>query len=393
MKRYDWIIVGAGIVGSAMAYELANVGLSVLLLDQSDRPPSATRYSYGGIAFWSGDSDLTRQLCQESEAMHPLLSEELGYDTQFQVLDMLLVVDRDRDPATFAKPFENVRIPPEILDPATAAAMEPLLNPEAIAAALHVRHGHVSPEALAHAYQHGFVKAGGTIEIATVKGFQRVGDRIEGVITANGTYAGGQVMVCAGGMSRALLYQAGIHAPVYYTYAELLETPPLETPRLQTIVMPAELKRMPLEADSTRPEYEAQWDNPRQEPTPPILDVGAIQFRDGRVRIGQISRVLTDPNPSVDIAVSEAALRDRIGQILPSLKEVPATWAGCLVAFSGDRLPLIGPLPGIEGLHLCSGFNGPFLLCPPLARRFAKAQQGEADPLLAQLSPARFETP
>jgi len=390
MKQYDWILVGAGIVGSAMGYELAKAGFSVLLLDQSDHPPNATRFSYGGIAYWSGDTDLTQQLCQESEALYPHLAEVLGDDIQFRELDMLLMVDRDRDPKAIAAHYEHCRIPPQLIDAATAAELEPLLNQEAIAAAFHIRHGSVRPEALALAYQQGMVQAGGAIQIAPVQGVQREGDRITGVITPQETFRGGQVMICAGGMSRAVLRQAGIHIPVYYTRAELLETPCLESVRLQTIVMPAELRRMPLEAEATQPEYEALWDELGHEPVPPIVDAGAIQFQDGCVRIGQVSRVLTDPQPQVDAAASEALLRDRIGSLLPSLKAVPATWAACLVAFSGDRLPLLGAIPGTAGLYVCSGFNGPFLLAPPLARRFAKAQQGDSDELLPQLAPARF---
>lgn len=386
---YDWIVVGAGLVGSAIAYELARAGFSVLLLDQSANPPNATRFSYGGIAFWSGDSDLTRQLCQESEAIHPQLSEELGYDTQFREMDMLLVIDRDRDPATVAATYQHYRLPPQLLDPATAARMEPLLNPEAISAALLARHGQVDPESLAQAYQHGLQQAGGHFEIASVQGFLQTGDTIEGVVTATGTHSG-KVMICAGGLSRGLLHQAGIPMRLYYTHAEVLETPPLDDLSLQTIVMPAELHRMPMEATATRDECEALWDEPGHEPASPSLDVGAIQFRDGHVRIGQISRVLTDPNATVNAAASEAQLRDRIGQILPRLKALPATWGSCLVAFSGDRLPLVGEVPGVSGLYLCSGFNGPFLLAPPLARRFAKSQKGEPDTILAQLSPARF---
>ena len=65
MKIYDWIVVGAGITGAALAYELVNKGCKVLLLEQYATPHNATRYSYGGLAFWSGTTPLTRQLCDE----------------------------------------------------------------------------------------------------------------------------------------------------------------------------------------------------------------------------------------------------------------------------------------------------------------------------------------
>ncbi|MHC5825252.1 MAG: FAD-dependent oxidoreductase, partial [Nostoc sp.] len=65
MKTYDWIVVGGGITGATLAYELAKTGFSVLLLEQYSRPQNATRYSYGGLAYWSATTKLTRQLCED----------------------------------------------------------------------------------------------------------------------------------------------------------------------------------------------------------------------------------------------------------------------------------------------------------------------------------------
>jgi glycine/D-amino acid oxidase-like deaminating enzyme len=52
MRTYDWIVIGAGITGAALAYELAKQGLSVLLLERHVSLQGATRFGYGGIAYW-----------------------------------------------------------------------------------------------------------------------------------------------------------------------------------------------------------------------------------------------------------------------------------------------------------------------------------------------------
>jgi glycine/D-amino acid oxidase-like deaminating enzyme len=120
------------------------------------------------------------------------------------------------------------------------------------------------------------------------------------------------------------------------------------------------------------------------------LDVGAVQFQDGSVRIGQYTRAMTDLSPQVDAAASEAAMRSGIGDILPALRDVPGQWRQCGVAFSGDRLPLVGAVPQAQGLYLFSGFSNPFAILPPLARRFAQQVMGKQDDILDQLSPGRF---
>ena len=206
----------------------------------------------------------------------------------------------------------------------------------------------------------------------------------------NDTYHSANVAICAGALSRSLLKAAGIPVRLYFTHAELIETSPVAV-NLRSLVMPADTRRFQLEANSSTAKLDAVWDQPGQEPMPLILDAGAIQLLDGSLRVGQISRVLTDPNASIDAIKSEAMMRTKVGTVLPALKELPGKWHHCLIAFSHDRLPLIGTIPNTEGIHLFSGFSNPLAIVPTLARRFAKAAIGQPDELLAQLSPDRFE--
>ncbi|NDJ16601.1 NAD(P)/FAD-dependent oxidoreductase [Myxacorys almedinensis] len=386
---HDWIVIGAGITGAALAYELAKQHFSVLLIDQSAQPESATRLSYGGIAYWSGTTELTTQLCGEGLAIHRSLCAELDADTQFRELDLLLTISSDYDPDQIATNYAQFAIPPTLLTINEAWELEPLLNRDAIAGALTVNHGHIEPEVTTQAYCQAFQRLGGDLKIAHVAHLQKTVAKITGVITPTETFSAKNVAVCTGGVTRQFLNAAKISVNQYFTHAELLETPPVDL-RLRTLVMPAEAERFALEANATCPDVEALWDVPGNEPAPAILDAGAVQFLDGRIRIGQVSRTLTDAAAQVNAAQSEAVLRQKIGQILPKLGTLSGTWHHCLIAFSRDRLPLIGEIEGYEGLHLFSGFSNPLAIVPPLARRFAAHATGQRDPLLAPLSPSRF---
>ncbi|KZL51290.1 hypothetical protein A2T98_02765 [Nodularia spumigena CENA596] len=86
---------------------------------------------------------------------------------------------------------------------------------------------------------------------------------------------------------------------------------------------------------------------------------------------------------------SEKWLRTNIQQVLSTLGNLPGTWHHCLVAFTSDRLPLIGAIPGFEGVHIFSGFSNPLVIVPPLARRFASFLAGKEDEIITQLSPGR----
>lgn len=397
MQTYDWIVVGGGITGAALSYELAKKGFAVLLLERDATMQNATRFSYGGLAYWSGTTDLTRQLCQEGIERHRNLSAELDADTEFRELDLLLTIDAGDDVEKVAANYAHFAIPPQLLSVAEAGELEPLLNKSAIAGALTVRHGHISPTATNQAYCQGFLRLGGTVEFAEVTGFIAEGNRISGVQTARRIYACENAVVCAGGWSRSLLKAAGISVGVYFSRAEILDTAPVDF-KLRTLVMPAVLKRFEWEAESSRIEVDFVWDEPGKELLPPILDSGAIQFNDGSLRIGQLSRTLSDVNAKVDRATSEAAIRAGIGKVLPALAGLPATWHDCIVAFSADKLPVVGEIGSRPGLHVFSGLSNPLAIVPALAQRFAHSAAGQEERAIPYgiasharaLSPNRF---
>ncbi|MDZ8139413.1 MAG: FAD-binding oxidoreductase [Nostoc sp. DedQUE04] len=377
MKTYDWIVVGGGITGATLSYELAKKGFAVLLLEQDVTPQNATRYSYGGLAYWSGTTLLTRQLCEEAIARYHILSQELDADIQFRELDLLLTISADNDPETTAASYNHFGIPPRLLSIQEACELEPQLNPEAISGALTVKHGHIHPEKTAQAYIQAFKRAGGEMQITQVLQVLQ-----NGVQTTNATFHSANVVICAGGLGRQLLKSAGVSIKLYFTHEEIIETPLVDV-RLRTLVMPANQQRFQLEAESTQ--VDELWDELGNELVPPILDVGAIQFQDGSIRIGQISRAIADPHAEVNSDVSEKWLRKGAGQILPALEHLPGTWYHCLVAFSSNQLPLIGAIPGLEGVHVFSGFSNPLVLIPPLAKRFANFATGHEDEIITQM--------
>ncbi|MEC4812410.1 MAG: FAD-binding oxidoreductase [Scytonema sp. PMC 1069.18] len=399
MKIYDWIVVGAGITGAALAYELVKKGYTVLLLEQHATLQNATRYSYGGLAIWRGTTPLTSQLYAEGLTRHRLLSEELGADTELRELDLLLTIPKDSNPEVVAESYKRFATPLKLLSVKEACELEPLLNPEAIAGALTVKHGHINPEKTVQAYIHAFLKAGGKMKIAEAIDLSPYpsaltergafgGVRYTEVQTTTKTYYSENTVVCAGGLSRQLLQSSNIPIKIYFTHAEMIEIPPRADVQLRTMVMAANLQRFQLEAESTK--NDRLWRQYGHELVSPILDAGAIQFLDGSFRLGQISRALSDPCAKIDSAQSEATIRAAIANILPSLGHLPGTWHHCLVSFSSDAFPLIGSIPRCEGIHIFSGFSSSLVTVPPLAQRFANWVSGEVDEIISKFSPARF---
>jgi glycine/D-amino acid oxidase-like deaminating enzyme len=371
MKVYDWVVIGAGITGSTLAYELSKKNFKVLLLEKDSIPDNATLYSYGGLAYWSGTTSSTRQLCQEGIEIHRNLSEELEADTEFRELDLVLTIDVKDNPQQIVSNYSAFAITPELLDVQAACELEPLLNPSAIAGILRLPHGHIHPQKTTEAYQQAFIRQEGEIKYEQVINFVCQGDTVVGLKTLQNTYHSANTVVCAGGLSRSLLQQVGISVPNYFTHAQLIRTPPIKEIKLRTLVMPAVQQRFIIEAETGNSEIQFIWEKEENQIVASILDPGAIQFLDGSFCLGQISTIL--PNPWEKLAGNngEAQIRQEIGKILPSLAKIQGTFHHCLVAFAKDNLSLIGNCPNLKGIYLFSGFTSTLVFAPPLARQFA----------------------
>lgn len=367
MQTYDAIVIGNGLTGAAISYELAKAGQSVLLMDDGN-PHSGTRYSYGGIGYWAGTTDLTDTLFRAGIERHRELPEELGADTQLRELDLLLTVEKGADIEALKAGYDSFRTPPTFVDTQTACELEPQLNSDVIAGAFVTRHAHVDPMSVVGAYNQAFRRLGGHHNISAVTGLVRIGDRITGITTAAQAYPAKNVIVAAGAFSLKLLQSSGIQVPLFFTHAEIVETEPLGF-EVQAFVMPATNARIVIENKATDP---TEWQQPNHQVMPPVLEAGIIQFKNKTARIGQISRFHTAYTPPVESEISEAEMRKAMELRMPSLKDVPGSWRHCLVSFTQDGLPLVGAVPTVDGLHLFSGFTGPFALVPPVAQHYAQ---------------------
>ena len=116
----------------------------------------------------------------------------------------------------------------------------------------------------------------------------------------------------------------------------------------------------------------------------------AKQLADGRVLASDLSAA---GDPEQGRAAWREHVRGVVDRLLPVLTHVsfPLLVTG-FYDVTPDNQPILGPVAGLEGLHVAAGFSGHgFMLAPAVGRRVASAALGGAlDPVLQDLSLDRF---
>jgi glycine oxidase len=100
----------------------------------------------------------------------------------------------------------------------------------------------------------------------------------------------------------------------------------------------------------------------------------------GRCLIGTSLRrsLLDDPEGPVTVR----RLAERAARVSPTLEDVPviAAWSGRR-GHTPDGLPVVGAVPGVEGLLVAGGFSSIGMVTAPAAcRRLANGDAGLFDP-------------
>lgn len=353
MQGEEVVIVGAGVMGCALAWELAQRGVRVTVLERSI-PGAEASSAAGGIlgaqAEPHGDGPLL-SLALASRALwadwSAALVEASGVQVGFRRSGLMKVALDEAELAVLAE-VEGWQRAAGLglarLDGAQARALEPLLSEAVQAALLFEEDGVVDAQLLPPALAAAAERAGARlVHGGEVTGLVVEGERVVGVRTRALTLRADRVVLCAGAWTDRV--PGGVPLP------------PVEPVRGQMAVVQGRagaLSRV-------------------------VFGAGGylVPRADGRVLVGStMERVGFDRTVTV---AATAHLCGVVTRLAPALAQAPLgpQWAGLRPA-TPDGLPVIGPC-GPEGLYVLSGhFRNGVLLAPISARLMAEVLLGEA---------------
>ena len=230
MRSYDVVVVGAGIIGGAVALRLAQQGLHVALLDRQD-PGREASWAAAGMLSPAPDTPADIPLvpfCRASLDLYPdfvaEIEESSGQNTGYRregTLEALFSGDAERKLSTLIALHHGLGLPTEPLPLDEARKLEPALGPDLRAAALLPFEGSIDNRALTDALLAAAVANG--VELFPNTGVTRLltaAARCNGVIAQRAaetlgtaeeiSIAAGNVVLAAGAYSAKI---AGVLPP------------------------------------------------------------------------------------------------------------------------------------------------------------------------------------
>jgi sarcosine oxidase subunit beta len=341
----DVIVVGGGIVGACTAWQLAERGANVLLLERGRLAGGATCRSQGLLL--PPDSAVMQPLFAESNRLYDDLSARSGVDVALDT-DPIGTLFVATDDTQLEELQSGAFGEGELLDRAGVLEAEPALAPTVSGGLLLDGGRRSDPAALTVAAAELARRAGADVRPGV--DVKRLG--AGSVVTDGGVETAGTIVLAAGAWSRALARTAGHELPVRPVRGWLAVTAPAE-PLVRHVL------------------YEAGYTLPAgPQPGEPVsmgdLAAGDLavagarsatavaihQNADGTLMVGASrSAALRDGDESAQALRENAA---RACMLVPRLAaiEVATTWTG-LRPFSADGLPYIGRLG--DGLLVCAG--------------------------------------
>lgn len=230
MDNFDVIVVGAGILGLATAYNAQKAGAKVLVLDAGATGYEASSRATGYLSL-RGETPAESPLAQEAEKLWDGLDEELGYPTEWTQKGRIWAAFNERELDELKQlygTFQKTDVPFEFHDGDALRKMIPCLSESCLGGIWTHRSGHANPQRTTQAFGFALTDLGGEIrEYTPVLELLVEGGRAKGVRTAHGELHCAKVALCAAAHNTLLLNPLGIQFPLAPVRLEALVTTPM----------------------------------------------------------------------------------------------------------------------------------------------------------------------
>ncbi len=343
MESADVVIAGGGIMGCALAYQLAKRKVDVVLLERETLGSQSTGKCAGGVRQQFSTEPNVR-LQRMSVKMLEAFEQDTGHPADFRQIGYLFLFTQPQQVEDFR---DNMDMWHRVgltearwVDPAEAAKMVPILNvDDVIGCTFCPTDGIASPADVTSGYASAARRMGARLkEGVEVTGIDVALGRVQGVRTSAGDIATRMVVNCAGAWAASIGRLAGLEIPVL----------PYRRHIAVTSTFPALPRSTPMTVDFRTSLY-----------FHPEGDGVLIGMSDRAEPPGFVTDVRWE---FLEKMFEQAALR------APALAGagIKTAWAG-LYESTPDHQAILGPVGELEGFWCAAGFSGHGFMQAPAA--------------------------
>jgi sarcosine oxidase subunit beta len=346
-RECDVAIVGGGVMGLGIAYQLSKRGLDdVVVLERGYLAQGASGRNGGGVRMqWSTEQNV--RLMQESIELCRGFAQEIGVNVWFRQGGYLFLAKHPHEVPIMQKNVElqnRCGVPTRMLTPVEAGELVPELDVRKIVCACYnPKDGVLFPWPFLWGYAHQALARGVEVHLYTaVHAIERDGDGFR-LQTQKGPLRARRVINAAGAWSPEIARMVGVELPNKPHRHEILSTEPLK-PFLTPMV--SVLSSGLYFSQSMRGE---------------IVTGITVEDHAQGIQMGSRLKFLTT------LAREMVSLVPRFADI-----KVLRQWAGPYDV-SPDGHPILGEPPGVPGFYLACGFVGHgFMMAPIVAKLYAE---------------------
>ncbi len=347
--RCEVAIVGGGVMGLSIAYQLAKRGLTdVVVLERGYLAQGASGRNGGGVRMqWS--TELNVRLMLQSIELCRHFAQEIGVNVWFRQGGYLFLGRTEAERAAMEKNIalqNKCGVPTRMLTLDEAREIVPELDTSKIVCACYnPKDGVLFPWPFLWGYAHQALARGVEVHLFTeVKAIERERSGGFRLKTTKGELTARRVINAGGAWSPEIARLVGVELPNRPHRHEILSTEPLK-PWLKPMV--SLLSSGLYFSQSMRGEI--------------VMGITTPDHDDGTVKLGSRLLFLTT------IARELVALMPRMAQV-----KVLRQWAGPYDV-SPDRQPILGEPPGVKDFFLACGFVGHgFMMAPIIGQLYAE---------------------
>ena len=217
-KKYDAIVMGAGAIGSSVAYHLTKKGLKVALIERGDIASGTSSHCDAVALICDKNPGIDTEMGYKSILRYLELQNELSYDFEFHQRGCLYVCEADEEMEA-AKRYVEAQTADgydmRMLDAAEIFDMEPNLARDLVGGFWSHPDCSMNPYKLCFAYVDAAMKMGmDLLAHHEILDMVMENGKVVGVVTDHGTYGADKVINCAGVWAPHLGKMVGLDIPI-----------------------------------------------------------------------------------------------------------------------------------------------------------------------------------